>query len=115
MFRGDLALTAPPGTPGFFSPSEEKQQMPQPEGLDEAVHGRHRQAPPSWPADRVLVHVAADDGLDDLAAHDPGPGARLLERLQALLDAGADRREASQIIGVSRQRLSKVLPVRRGR
>ncbi|MBX3601080.1 MAG: hypothetical protein KF863_10675 [Rubrivivax sp.] len=84
--------------------------------LDAALHGRQRQAPSRWPADRTLLHVAQDDdGLADLRAADPGADAPLRERLAALLDAGACRREASQIIGVSRQRLSKVLPVRRGR
>lgn len=81
--------------------------------LDALVHGRQRQAPPSWPADRVLLHVAQDDdGLADLRAADPGADAPLRERLAALLDAGADRREAALVIGVSRQRLSQIAPVR---
>lgn len=81
--------------------------------LDTALHGRTRQAPLRWPADRTLLHVAQDDdGLADLQAADPGPDAPLIERLQALLDAGADRREAALVIGVSRQRLSQLQPVR---
>lgn len=81
--------------------------------LDAAVHGRPRQAPPSWPADRTLRHIAQDDdGLADLRAADPGADAPLRERLAALLDAGADRREAALLLGVSRQRLSQLQPVR---
>ncbi len=82
--------------------------------LDTLLHGRPRRAPACWPADRVQLHVAADDGLADLATHDPGPGHPLHERLAALLEAGADRREASELLGVSRQRLSQVLPARGG-
>lgn len=88
--------------------------MPPATLLDLVLHGRPRRAPTRWPADRTLLHITHDDGLADLATHDPGPGHPLHERLAALLEAGADRREASELLGVSRQRLSQVLPVRGG-
>ncbi|MBX3601115.1 MAG: hypothetical protein KF863_10855 [Rubrivivax sp.] len=77
--------------------------------LDDALHGRQRQAPLRWPADRVLQHITEDGPDPVLLAADPGPTAPTRDRVSALLTTGAARADIALHLGVSVARVGQIV------